>query len=469
MFQNNPEYSIYLKSSNAETLTLTVGLGSEDEKVSGVAYFDNFMLTTIDNSLFETKAASAASNKDLFGAVDMTDMYQNLPTNKIGTDININNAPAYSGSVSTGTAEANVGAIVKSEFFENGTTFHIDEDKNMFYLSNQGVGSYVIESKFPVTINGYYMLSFKVKTKFVTAESDLDSEKTYNYGVSVGLTNFDLFKNIRSDEDYQTYKVYFHTSESTEANLYISLISDYAETCGTAVIYDLALETVEEDIYNQAKATTESESYSANSDRVFVAKATETDEESDEEESSEEESSSSSLSDLDWSLIISGSITALAIILAVIFTVLRKIKIRKIEIKRKEEYDRKSTLELAVIKKKAEKEQAKEIKEVQTNIDRFTNELNSMEKDHKEKVVKLREQDQGKVSKQTDREFKDFARKRAAVAEKIETLEKQKQELQSPDHLLELERKIFAKEEYEKKNLEKSSKAKNKANEKKSK
>ena len=150
-----------------------------------------------------------------------------------------------------------------------------------------------------------------------------------------------------------------------------------------------------------------------------------------------------------------------AILIAVIGVVLRNVKLKKIEKRRKESYDRKSSLEVDVVKAKAKTARDEEIVEIQKNVDRFQKELDNLEAKHKEKIVGLRSHDKDEVSKQTDKEFKDFARKRTAVAEKIDSLKKQIENVKSPEYLLELERKIYAEEIARKRQIEKASRKQN--------
>ena len=76
--------------------------------------------------------------------------------------------------------------------------------------------------------------------------------------------------------------------------------------------------------------------------------------------------------------------------------------------------------------------------------------------------MNLREKDKGQVSKETDREFKLFAQKRTVIAEKIDSLNKQIEQINSPEYLLNLERKVYAQEEMKQKELSKISKQLNK-------
>ena len=457
------KYEIYLKSfSGSSEVQIVIEFGTKTNKVQGFAYFDNFTFETIEENVFTQKADTALGNEDLFGVADFSDFYFSAQTD----DLSENSTGAYTG-VSTG--DSNHGQIVDIEDLESSDIFKTGEtDKKAFYFNNQVVGSYGITSKYNVDLEeGYYKLSFKAKTYFNTPESDLNSKTKYNYGVNVGLNGFNLMKNIRCDEEYETYTIYFHPTESKSTTLYIAFLSDKNETRGSAVVYDIALEKMDDSTeYDSANETIKASGYALNKDRVMIAKAENSSEDDSKDDEKEDETTPSTNETLNWSLIISGAITALAIILAVVFSVLRNIKIKKIEVKRKESYDRKSSLELTAIRKRAEAQQKKDVAEVEKSISQLQTELDRLEKDHKQKVVTLREKDQGKVSKTTDKEFKDFAKKRTVLAEKLTALNEQLANIKSPEYLLGLERKIYTRDEIEKRELSRQSKVQNKQIEK---
>ena len=284
------------------------------------------------------------------------------------------------------------------------------------------------------------------------------------FGVTFGLTGFDYMTELVSDEDYQTYTMYFHPTEDASAKLHIALISSTQTQGGSMAIYDLAFETTDENTYNRASDTVNASGYDINEDRVYISSAENAEDENPDEnpDGSESEDKNNNNSNFTWLLAISTIITALAIIIAIVGTVLRKVKIKKIERKRTESYDRKTSLNVDVIKAKAEKQRDAELEEVKVNITRFQTELDNLEKLHKQKVLNLREKDKVKVSKETDIEFKLFAQKRTVIVEKIDSLNKQIEQIKSPEYLLSLQRKVYAQEEMKQKELAKVSKKLNK-------
>lgn len=452
-------FDIFVQTfKGAEKVYLQIDFGTDSNKTIGFAYFDNFELKSITVDEYPTEEEN--KNK-----VDLTDYYINLPTTTITENLQDFKSEAYTTSANE---DGKKGGMIKSSALTE--DFSIDGDeKNVYMISLDKTSSYTIQSKysFDLTADNYYKLTFKLKTKFLYQnyfDVDLSS---YNYGVTVGLTGFDYMTNLVSNEEYQEYTIYFFASEEASANLYIALISDDEMTTGTIVLYDVNFEEIASDDeaeienYNNTKTAMEGTDYNVNESRVMsVSNASE--ESADEETNEDDTNSATENNDLTWALLISTIITAVAIILAVVCVALRKIKLKKIEIKRKESYDRKGTLHKDKIRQLAEQERDAKVNELQDNINKFQTELDTLEKEHKEKVVALRKEDNKQVSKATEKEFKQFAQKRTVLVEKIDVLNKQLEDVKSPDYLLSLERKKYAESEAKQKELAKSSKKEDK-------
>ncbi len=458
-------YEIYLQSfSGASEIYVLIEFGDENTQNTGFAYFDNFRLNdgvTIPDS-------------DTINLVDMSDFYMNIPTNDITSDLDTTSTPAYTGSVANGSSSGITGGIVKSDKFDENSNFYIskededDEAENVFFIQSQGAGSYTIQSNFNLDLSAdtYYSLTFKLKTYF--AENNLDEDFDYSYGVTIGITGFDYVTELKSNEEYGEYTIYFHPSSDVSGQLYIALVCDTNETAGSMAIYDIALNTVDENAYTSAQEIVGGRRYDVNSDRVAIASQTDAEDDntgSDDETTTDDENTGST--NFSW-LYIPTIIFGVAIIVAVVGYFLRKIDVKKVEKKRKETYDRKQSLNVDTVKLKARQERDKEVAEIQSTIDKFQAELNNLEKEHKQKVITLREKDKGKVSKETDREFKQYAQKHTVIVERIESLNKQVADMKTPEYLLSLERKVFAQEEMKQKELAKASKILNKENKTKS-
>lgn len=468
-------YDIYLKSlkEGANNIYIEIDLGTKtdnnDSLAQGVVYVDNFKLETISDNMRPQSA----------DVVEMTNFYLDLPTNTISDDPEESVLPAYDGVTSDKT-------VIKSNSFKfaEGQSLYLSDEylkdengeyKNVFYIQGLKNGVYTLQSKFNIDLeNEYYALTFKVKTAFETSKL---KSGDFEYGATVGLTGFEYATKIRTDtQEPQEYTIYFHPSEATTAKLYIALNCN-AETTGNEdfggemALFDIVLHKTTfdsgenegasiEELYEAARTTSDSKEYDINKDKVYVSTRTDDTNTPDDNTDTETETSASG-NGFDW-LLIPTLITALAIVIAVVGWLLRKIKIKKIERKRIETYDRDKSLHIDAIKKQAKTERDAEVAQTTDTINKFKAELDRLEKEHKQKVIQLRDKDKGKVSKNTDKEFKLFAKKRTVIAEKIDSLNKELDELKSPEHLLALERKAYLIQEAKRRELEKVSKKENK-------
>ncbi|HIT62265.1 MAG TPA: hypothetical protein IAC38_02295 [Candidatus Caccovivens faecavium] len=460
-------YEIYFETfTGSENVYVKIDFGTSENLMSGYAYFDNFELNSMEASAYDE---IRDTNKNI---VDMTDFYMHLPTNNVTDELRDFSSGAYTTS---GYDDEKEGGIVNASYFDDNSTFRIDteeEDKRVFVLQTKSNTTYTIDSifKFDLTSGNYYTLTFKLKTNFayLSSKEDIDLDE-HDYGGIVGLSGFDYMTNLVSNDEYAEYTLHIHATEDTSSTLHLGLQSDDFYTTGTMVLYDLSFTEIASDednaseAYDNAVSAMEDKNYDINTDRTFATSTEATDDSSDTDTDNGEDAETTENNDnFTWLLLIASLITGLAIVIAIVGYFMRKVKIKKIETKRKETYDRKGTIHRDVIRKEAEEERNKEISELEANIQKFENELNSLEKEHKEKVVKLRKEDKSEISKTTEKEFKLFAQKRSIISEKIDILKHQLENIKSPEHLLTLERKKYLEAENKQKALKKEAKDKDK-------
>ena len=462
-------YEIYFETfTGSENVYVKIDFGTSENLMSGYAYFDNFELNSMEASAYDE---IRDTNKNI---VDMTDFYMHLPTNNVTDELRDFSSGAYTTS---GYDDEKEGGIVNASYFDDNSTFRIDteeEDKRVFVLQTKSNTTYTIDSifKFDLTSGNYYTLTFKLKTNFayLSSKEDIDLDE-HDYGGIVGLSGFDYMTNLVSNDEYAEYTLHIHATEDTSSTLHLALQSDDFYTTGTMVLYDLSFTEIASDednaseAYDNAVSAMEDKNYDINTDRTFATSTEATDDSSDTDtDNGEDAETTENNDDFTWLLLIASLITGLAIIIAIVGYFMRKIKIKKIETKRKETYDRKGTIHRDIVRKEAEEERSKEVSELESNIQKFEAELETLEKEHKEKVVKLREEDKSEISKATEKEFKLFAQKRSVISEKIDVLKHQLENIKSPEHLLSLERKKYLEAENKQKALNKKDKKSKKDN-----
>ena len=422
----------------------------KDKLVDGIVYLDNF---TLDGD------ASIPEETSL-DVLDMSNNYANLPTNNITESLEDSHNEIFTGTASNTNSGLN-GGIVKIEGLQ-GSLATEETDKIAYFLTSNGEGSYTLQSKFPISLTAEQKMAIKFKLKTNFSADPTDEDYKAEYGITFGLTGYKYMTNLKSSERYQEFTFYLTPTETGTANLYISLVCDAGKTLGSAAIYDLEFITPTDEEYADAEDVVGSADYDINENRVFISSQEDAEPDENPDDTNPDDNTTQNNNDFNW-LLIPSLITAVAIVIAVVGYFLRKVKIKKIEFKKRESYDRKTSLNVDAIKKRAAEEQKVQAQEVQNTIDKFQKELDNLENAHKQKIVSMREQDKDKVSKQTDKEFKTFAQKRTVIAEKIESLNKKLQDINSPEYLLNLERKIYAEDEMKQRSLKKQSKKQEKA------
>ncbi len=456
------EYELYLKSfSGASAVYLQLEFGNEDDTMKGFVYFDNFEFNTVDAGVFDSKDEAKIVNEENYGVIDMTNFFLNLPASNITDDLRTSSSPAYSGTLSSGNSRSTNGGVVSSSRFSEKNSLHIDEDeKPVFYIQSQNGGAYFLQSNFNLDLKEgtYYKLTFKLKTNFRAID---DKDNKYAYGATVGLTGFEYMKQLVSNDEYLTFSLLVNAKADTSSKIYMALVcyaNQSSSEAGEMVIYDLDFAESTKEEYDALIAKQEKSSFDVNAEKAYATKAddaTDSDDTSDTDTETDTDTSNPS-NDFNW-LLVPTLITAVAIVIAIVGYFMRKVKIKKIERKRSETYDRTRSTNVDEIKKMALQEQKQELAEIEEIKQKFENELANLEQEHKQKVVALREKDKGKVSKETDKEFKLFAQKRTVIAEKLDSLNKQIEEINSPEHMLNLERKAYLKEDAKKRELKKMS------------
>ncbi len=427
----NIDFHTALTSSH--NINVIVHLGTEDDKMVGTAYLDNFAITSTNKEKFDT-----ALNK-----IDLTDYMLNLdPNGNIGSALT--SSPAYAFSVDSGSSNAMVGGIVKGQGNEFGVEY---EDGNLLVLASRlspATGTMKSNYTFKLNSGSYYKLTFSLKT-ILNERPDADhenDEKNHEckYGVKIGLTNFTLVEEIKSNEEFTDYTIYFYASTEATSNLQFSLELD-KHTEGSAYLTNINFTNSSEEAYNEAKAD-DNEEYNKT---IFTSTYVSSDNSDTNPPVDETPDNVGDTNLMNW-ILIPSIITSVAVIIAVIGWLLRHIKIKKIEKIKEESYDRKISLNQELILGQATKERDKEIENIKNNISEMQKQKQLLEDDHKQMIKDARLSSKGKITKETEKEFKSYANKLSRLQQKIDILNEQLIKVQSPEYLIAVERRIASEE-----------------------
>lgn len=445
--------------SSPTNINVIIHFGEKNETrenlMLGTVYLDNLTVTESNKTYFDSKD----------NGVDLTGYFLNLdPNHTIG--YNVSTSQAYSFSLdenySGATGSAN-GGIVSGDANEFGIT---KDGYNFLALSTYSTSKASLKSnyKFSLAESKKYKLTFELRTTFTADDEALKANKKEHdckYGVSVGLNGFKLVERLKSNEDFTNYTIYFDSTSASTPNLVFTINSDCHDTLGSALLTNIAFSEVSD---SEFEAASTSNNYNKTIFTSVVETADDPTPEEPEEPTTPDESTGN---DSKW-LVIPSIIFGVAIIVAIIGYFLRKIKIKKIEKIRKESYD-KNDINRDAILVKAQQERDEEAAEIREQIKAVVEQRELLETEHKESVRIAREKSaNGKISKDTEREFKTYASKIARLSEKEEILKEQLDTTMSAEYLITIEKRLAQMEEKQLKEMEKLQTGKKKQTEEKS-
>ena len=432
-------FKISIKAGQStSSITLIINFGTSEEKVQGFAF--------IDNLKFEENENEADEN------LDLTNFMLNLDPN--GTvNSRITKHSAFNGSLTKG--KVGEGGVIIGK----GNTSYTDRNNNPIdqntelnnnvLVINAGENStYKLTSKFKLDVEEgkFYKLSFKLLTAGLP---DLDSlpktdengkEIEYKYGVTIGLNGYDNVSCLSCESGWKEYSVIFKSESKESVNFIYSLVSDQEGLFATSFLTDISWSESDESAYSNAENKEEF------GKTLFTAvKSNSTEESENTDEDSEATPTETNNNDINW-LLIPSLIFGVAIVIAIIGAIFRKISSKKKpENKPKEKYDRKETLDKNVLKVEAIKLRDQEIKTIESSIESLEKDLSEIEKEHKEYINASRTKNNGKITKEIEKQFKIYGSKRSKIVDRINLLKEQLVSVKSPEYLLTLEKKVSKK------------------------
>lgn len=419
----------HLPKTVSHNVKVKVSLGEEDDKVGGIVYLDNFDISVSDVTAYTNGVYKS----------DLTNYYFNLSTEgEVGNVIT--SSPAYSLQVeevynsnyTTETAGTEAGIVSGNE-----NVYGVTSDENLLVITNRVASKSTLKSNYKVSMEAdkYYLLSFDLATIF---NENIDEENC-EYGVSIKIDGYDAIEGLISSRDLKAYKIYYKANDASTPVFYFSLVSDCDETLGTALLtnFDFAETTAE--IYNSAEKAI---GYNSS---VFKANVSDTEAEDETPEDEINTNEGNQSSGLDNALVLASSlIMGLALVIAIVGFILRKIKIKKVEKVRKENYDRKLSVNHDIILTEAQKRRDKEVTDLQKAKAALEAEKINMEERHKEFV---RENRQDKLSREVEKAFKKHNSDISRIKEKINILKEKIDYVMTAEYLLSIQRKILMEEE----------------------
>ncbi len=433
----------------AETVShdiqIVVSLGSEDDKVAGIVYLDNFIV--------ESSSEDEFNSTDAYYKADLTDYYLNLTVNgEVSNEIQT--SPAYNLSIDEiydgnltddDKADCANAGIISGKDNPYGEDFILN-DSNYLAIQTKYASNATLASVYPLSLTSgsYYKLTFDMATIFNEGAEDASTdEHECAYGASVTIDGYNTITQIVNDGQLHEYTIYLSASADATPTIAFTLVSDCNETLGLALITHIDFTSVEETEFTNASISP------VYNERVFVAEAsaTEDDDTTDDDTTDDDTTEDTTTpSDTTW-LAIPSIIFGVAIIVAIIGFALRHVKIKKIERIRKESYDRKLSVNHDAILVEAQKRRDKEVADLMQAKKILEGDRTKLEQDHKEFVKESQLASKGKISRELEKELKAYNLNIIRIDEKINIIKEKIDTVMSADYLLSIERKIVVEED----------------------
>ena len=357
---------IYIATGNS-SITANIDLGFNAQ---GYAFFDKIHMETSSEDAF-----NEAKELGTYTLIDLSnESFENY--------IDDSTTWKYQTSTYTGTnvQESGVANLNKGQF--DGIVASAQNGNNVLYITSDEDSYYYFKSNssysFEAGSDKFYKLSIYVQTHLNEQDPDAATEDSI-YGASITLnyantskTLYGINTNVNGVNTWREYAFYLSFAEATTGTLQLALGSDKGTASGLVMFDNITLNTIDEDEYDAA----------LNNDYSAVIKTTAS--------SSDDESSSNSSFDgtFSWYLIPS-LITALAIFVAIIGTMIRKIN-WKSSPKVKTSYDRASTLNKDLSSREQIAEREALVAELQSTLSQNEKEMEGLKNKFKEEETNLK-------------------------------------------------------------------------------
>lgn len=386
----------------SKSLTIELGLNTADALGTGYAFFDNCRVSSIDKEAFESAIASTTTkvvdfNQDKFDI--LLDSEDGMYTTSANWEATL-----------TDEIAVDAGVIVGNENI-------------LGITSTEANGTQKLAYRLPYSIDSakFYKFTFTVKTTNLAG--------LQNSGMEIGFSESTSKFTKIVDTDWTEYTFYICGGTITSLTPYISLISENATTTNEVYLKSLVLSEMTESEFKEATEDYDEENHDAHI-LLLGNKQEET------EPETEEPTTTTNNAGQNW-LLVPSIITALAILIALFGVIAKKTKFKKINIKRKANYDRVKTLHPAVIQREVEDIRRERLNALEEKIKANKQALEEYEASYKERLEKAKEE------KQKQAEFKAYAKGRKKLAKEQEQLLSEKEHISSEEFANEQEEKIM--------------------------
>lgn len=379
-------YTVYIKTaSTSQNISLQLGI----DNIAGYVFYDN---------------VNAVKLADTFTSDNFNDVINNVSNLTQAVDLSKDSFDSYDVSDSGLFAEPTNWTFSTVEGFapyKNGIfnfenndikyvlpslsgTHNSKSGKNalVIYSQDETYSTYTSKTSYKLESGKYYSISVSIKTADIYKENPQydDDDNLIKYGAYFGLSGItESFTGISSEynfeTDYTTYTYYISPSSEITTNIVLGLGNANNQCSGAVFFDDVEFKEMDESSYKVAVSKLTGSEYNY----INITNTT-TDEETTDDGYVNPE--------VNW-LIIPSIILSIAIIIAIIGTVLRKINFKQ-HLKIKTKYDRRITLDKDMDRRERIELRKQIISELEQELKNSDEELANLIKmfDEEEKQIK---------------------------------------------------------------------------------
>ena len=411
-------YTIYFKNtSTALSLQLQLSLGNEENPTSGYAYFDyiSYKTNVEDSELTErNKATTVYTNleNNNFDSYIAKQSGVNLPTTMTAA---AENSSTTAGVININTISSNIVSI--------DVPTRTNSNNNLLMIKNNAPTSFTYKTNYSYTFatDTYYAINVWIYTaNLVGADSEQEE-----YGVNISLSNVkNTFENVRAKvEDDETvwtkYSFYVSVSDSDSVTSSLSITFGSEEHPVQGFLFVDTIE-VDSSLDLETYNNVEEDEYTIKTVAKVEAPKTEGEEDAD-----------TSTTPVNYWILLSSLIIALALIIAIIGMAMRHVKFRlpRYNRNKKSDYNRDLGLNNADVKKELQAIRTQKVKKLDEQIE-STKQAMAEAKTAYEESIKDEKSEQ-KIEKL----FKKYASNNGKLQREIDNLESAKKYITDPNNI----------------------------------
>lgn len=371
------------------------GMNDSDLKAMGIVYFDNIKFEKVE----ETDYDKAVTTLDLFTKTFAND-YDKVNDN---TESRLYSSLSYAPTENNNEVRKGILDLKNFDRIAGINLVYVNENPksnvgNYVYVVNSGVDTYYTiqgKEKYSLSASDYYKLTISLKTVNLGQDEGSKQDKDApSLGAFIGLNGIDDAKilsintsDIVDNNGYASYSIYVNSLDAVDVNVKFGLGQLNSLTKGALFVESISFENITSEQYDEASKS--------NNDKVVCVKYSNSEVNEDGDGDVQPEKPENKV-DFNF-LVVPTLITALALIIAIVFTLIRKLNIKH-NVKIKNEYDRANVIKAHNLRESiAQKEEKaialnKELDETQSKLDslQLTDEMTIQEqKELQDQIYKI--------------------------------------------------------------------------------